>query len=286
MQHSDVLIVSDFDFTLTDSHHDIPAANRRAIERWMAAGGAFTVGTGRARDFFAPQAGEVPTNAPCVVSNGAALYDYGTGETLYMAAFSAAEQAQVPALLAQVRGELRLNIESGYDTYMPEELWAALEPDGWMPRFWRERAHDPAMQEQLSKLPKLTPPKHAPLAEIPQPWIKLLFTGEQPEIDALAARAEALGLCGVHSMPGMYEIQPAGVDKGSGARRLARMLGRSVLVCVGDAPNDTAMLREADFGFVPVSAGAEMQAMGFLPCAHIDEGAVADVIAQLERNMD
>ena len=35
MQHSDVLIVSDFDFTLTDSHHDIPDANRRAIETYL-----------------------------------------------------------------------------------------------------------------------------------------------------------------------------------------------------------------------------------------------------------
>ncbi len=276
MRLTDILIVSDFDYTLTGEGHRVPQSNRDAIARFMAAGGAFTVGTGRARDFFAPQKDQVPRNAPCVLSNGATLYDYESGETLYMANFSPEEREKFPDLMKLVGPQMRMTIESGFQDYMPDELWHwDDDPDGWMPSWWRENAH----KIEKNALPK--PPKHAPLAQIPQPWVKLVFTGDQPGIDALGAAAEALGLHGVYSMPGMFELQPAGVNKGSGARRLAQMLGRSVLVCIGDAPNDTAMLREADYAFVPVSADPEMRGMGFQPCAHMNEGAVADVIAQL-----
>ena len=44
-------------------------------------------------------------------------------------------------------------------------------------------------------------------------------------------------------------ISAGGCDKGTAARRLADTLGRSILVCVGDAPNDLAMLQAADYGF-------------------------------------
>lgn len=275
MRLTDILIVSDFDNTLTGEGHQVPQVNRDAVQRFIDAGGAFTVGTGRARDFFAPQKDQVPRSAPCVLSNGATLYDYETGETLYMASFSQEELARIPELLPYVGPEMRMTIEAGYEDYMPDELWNWEDPDGWMPRWWKENAH------KIEKVALPKPPKHVPLAEIPQPWIKLVFTGDQPGIDALGAAAEAMDLHGVYSMPGMFEIQPAGVDKGSGARRLAQMLGRSVLVCIGDAPNDVAMLREADYAFVPVSADPAVRAMGFLPCAHMNEGAVADVIAQL-----
>lgn len=276
MRPTDILIVSDFDNTLTGLGHQVPQNNRDAIVRFMEAGGAFTVGTGRARNFFAPQKDQVPRNAPCVLSNGSVLYHYETDETLYMANFSEEERKKIPALLEHVGGEMRMTIESGYQDYMPEELWRwGDDPEGWMPAWWKANAH----KIEKSALPK--PPMRAPLMEIPQPWVKLVFTGDQAGVDALGAAAEAMGLQGVHSMPGMYEIQPSGVDKGSGARRLAQMLGRSVLVCIGDAPNDTAMLRAADYAFVPISAEPEMQAMGFRPCAHMNEGAVADVIAQL-----
>ncbi len=276
MRPTDILIVSDFDHTLTGSDHTVPQANRDAIEAFMDAGGAFTVGTGRARGFFAPQLGQVPHNAPVVLSNGAAIYHYETDQTLYMAHFGQTELEQIPRLMEFVGPEMRMTVEAGFQDYMPEELWRwGDDPDGWMPKWWLENAH------KIEHLNMPQPPKRMPLAQIPQPWVKLVFTGDQPGIDALGAFAESVGLCGIHSLPGMYEIQPAGVDKGSGARRLAEMLGRRVLVCIGDAPNDTSMLKEADYGFVPVSAEPEMLKLGFRPCAHMDDGAVADVIAQI-----
>ena len=39
--------------------------------------------TGRARPNFAPHASHIPINAPVILSNGSALYDFRTGEMIY-----------------------------------------------------------------------------------------------------------------------------------------------------------------------------------------------------------
>ena len=75
-RYSNMLMVSDFDRTLTDYDHKIPKANIDAINYFISEGGLFTVGTGRARNTFLPKVGTVPLNAPCIVSNGAEIYDY------------------------------------------------------------------------------------------------------------------------------------------------------------------------------------------------------------------
>src|SRR5699024_9134586 len=56
--------------------------NVDAIQRWMAEGGLFAVATGRAMPAFRKYAAMVPTNAPAVVDNGGAIYDYRTEEYL------------------------------------------------------------------------------------------------------------------------------------------------------------------------------------------------------------
>ena len=49
-----VLLVSDFDDTLYDSHCQVPRRNLEALDRFLAQGGRFTVATGRAHRTFAP----------------------------------------------------------------------------------------------------------------------------------------------------------------------------------------------------------------------------------------
>ena len=75
-----VLLVSDFDDTLYDSHHRVPERNRRALDYFRGQGGRFTVATGRARRTFAPFHDLVPLDAPVVLSNGSAIYDFSKNE--------------------------------------------------------------------------------------------------------------------------------------------------------------------------------------------------------------
>ena len=69
---SGVLLATDYDDTLYDSHATISWENRAAIERFVAEGGLFTISTGRSYINFAIQMEKehLPVNAPVILSNG------------------------------------------------------------------------------------------------------------------------------------------------------------------------------------------------------------------------
>ena len=88
---SGVLLTSDFDNTLIYTEAalrtgapvpPLSEANRAALEYFMAEGGHFAIATGRALAAFMKYADKVPMNAPGVVCNGAALYDFTKSEYL------------------------------------------------------------------------------------------------------------------------------------------------------------------------------------------------------------
>ncbi len=271
MDFHKILLISDFDFTLTDSDHNIPQANLDAIRRFMDGGGKFCIGTGRGRTIFAPQLALVEVNAPCVISNGAVVYDFAEDRALQMFEFPPETVDAVERLMLRYKDVCGLTIESGFDNYLPAEVTYDFRKA--FPRSGNASESD----RRTERVPL---PEKTPFREIPGPLVKFCFTGTPDRLDTLQAEAEAMGAPGIRSLPFLYEYSPA--SKGSSARWLAGELGRPVLAAVGDAPNDLSMLEAADFAFVPVSAGAEMQDLGFRPCAHIDTGALADVIRQLE----
>ena len=75
-----VLLVSDFDDTLYSGQNQVAPRNLQALDYFIAQGGRFTVATGRAHRTFAPYAHLVSLNAPAVLSNGSALYDFQSEE--------------------------------------------------------------------------------------------------------------------------------------------------------------------------------------------------------------
>lgn len=82
-----VLLASDFDNTILNTELPrrtgcpIPPISQRNVEAlryFMDNGGRFAVATGRALPAFRMFAEQVPMNAPAVVCNGGALYDFKT----------------------------------------------------------------------------------------------------------------------------------------------------------------------------------------------------------------
>ena len=89
-----VLLASDFDNTLVytqsalDNGTDIPPMcprNRAALDYFIQNSGLFAISTGRALPAFMDYAKDVPMSAPCVIANGAAIYDFRANEYLYTA---------------------------------------------------------------------------------------------------------------------------------------------------------------------------------------------------------
>lgn len=271
---SNVLFASDFDHTLTGMDHALVEKNIDAIRYFMSEGGIFTVASGRSIPLFRPRSSMVPVNAPCILYNGAACYDYRTETLRYvhpmrddLMELVEAVRAYDPGLSVEIQGvdhHYSLGAYSRRDEFIKAEGLEVIHPAG----------------------------------EVPKPWIKLvvcpnldLFTRleDAPEAAEEFARTEDFlrSLCGdsyyvTRSMPFMLEAGDKNCSKGKAARELAKEYGRELLVCAGDAPNDASMLEEADFAFVPRDHEPSLQIDGMMEVASCNQGAVADAIARLE----
>ncbi len=273
---SDYLFASDFDRTMTNPGGEIPEANLEAVRYFMEQGGVFTVATGRSLPMSRYRLKNIPTNAPLLVCNGAACYDLRT-ETLLFCHPLPDDAVALMRYYEQAYPQLRLEVQCLDRHYV----------------FHGDGSRDDYLRRQ-----------HAPFAyaawdQIPDPKVKFsiytpredLFaiTADTPEgrffadLEADIARRGGDRYTAINSLPGMVEVQAAGTSKGLAARELAQRMGRSVLVCAGDAPNDLSMLEEADVACVPADCDPRMLGRGFHTVASSQDGAVASVIHLLDQ---
>ncbi len=274
---SHILLACDYDRTMTGFDGCIPPANLVAADWFMARGGAFTIATGRSKPMFQVPVRTLRVNAPVILANGAALWRPEAEEvTLYHvldgAALEAVRelQARFPALRLELQG-LRTHCCFGHDGLRDAYLArygipAVYGPWGaWDDTFLAASFYAPFRAVGHARAAETDPAEEAPFAAI-----------------AALAETEFSGLLdGVRSMPRMIELLPKGCGKGAAARRLAWELGRAVLLCAGDAPNDLPMLEEADEAFIPDTADPAILGRGFTEAAGCDQGTVASIVALL-----
>ena len=76
---ADYLVVSDCDGTLLKASVGVPPVNTEAIEAFTAAGGIFTVATGRTLPAVQRYSHQMsPFSAPVILCGGALIYDFNT----------------------------------------------------------------------------------------------------------------------------------------------------------------------------------------------------------------
>ena len=274
----DILLVSDFDRTLTAPDTTIPAENLEAIRRFMDRGGRFTVGTGRSVPMFRPYQARIPTNAPLILYNGAAAYDYASGTlsgTVWMPT-----GRELPEYLVQNFPDLWLEIQGVNAHYLVGENPAreafyraqgvacrTVTLDDAPTRYHKLALfgdfHGSAVGQFFSGTAEVDAHFQACCAQIMRDW---------PQLRADRAAMKII------------DLQDRRAGKGPAARALAQRLGRKTLVCVGDAMNDASMLLEADLAFAPADCADEVKALGCCrpvrPCA---DGSIAGVVEALER---
>lgn len=259
-----VLLVSDFDDTLYDLNMRVPPANLRALERFVNQGGRFTVATGRAHTTFAPYAHLVPINAPVILSNGSALYDFHQDKMLYQTQL----HEEAPRDLAQLCERIP---EVGFEAYHGEEIYVC-RPN------WVTDVHMKKVGTSYTV---------CPIEQMPVPWTKVIVQGEHEPL--LRAREWLEEAC-----PGRYEaifsnhyyleLTQRGSNKGGMAARVAQMLGIAPenLYCVGDNQNDIPMLERSVIPFAPENCAREVKDWGARILCHCNEGTIAQVIDILE----
>lgn len=95
---------------------------------------------------------------------------------------------------------------------------------------------------------------HAGLAGMPLTKLMVL-SDRREDLEAMEAAFAHLPIEGNYSLDDIYELTPAGVNKGEGLKKLLTMLGwqDARLVVAGDGENDACMFAVADHSFAPIT---------------------------------
>ena len=276
LKFNKVLLASDFDNTLVytqgalERGEDIPpmsARNREAVEYFMQNGGYFSISTGRALPAFARYAQDLPCNAPCVIANGAAIYDFNKDCYVETAFLDADIYDHVDALLTRFPGLC-------FEIYHDDRRIHVLHPNDFA------RNHEHLTRAKTVEVQSFR--------EVDLPIIKLLFEEEKPLLDEVrsfilaqewGARYEL-----IFSSDHLLELTRRGATKGGMILKLAKLLGvaRKDIYCVGDHNNDIPMLAVSEIGFAPENAISEVKEWGAHIVCHCKDGALADVVEILD----
>ena len=224
--------------------------------------------TGRALAAFLKYADLVPMNAPGVVCNGAALYDFETGEYLET------------ALLDQTaleRGQEVLDRfpEAAVEAYHIGNVIHAVHPNQYTRR-----------HEHLTKVAVTEAPS---LPEVPLPLGKLLFEAEHGTLEEIVSflqkRDWARDYELIFSGQTLLEMTVKGANKGGMVRRLAGRLGIAMehVYCVGDEANDISMLTAAREGYAPANCVPAVRECGATIVCDARSGALGDVVEILDQ---
>ena len=272
-----VLLASDFDNTLVDTDGaersesqlpPVPERNLEALRYFMDNGGRFTVATGRALPAFVPFADGVPMNAPCILSNGAALYDIREKAYVRTAFLDDSIRERGNEILAAVPG-----------------LACELYHDGM-------EVHCMNPNEVTRRHKHLT---HAPCEEVenlldaPGPCSKLLLEGTPELLDQAQQYILDRGWGGeyeiVTSSQWLLEVTAKGANKGDMLRLLAAHVGAAPedTYGIGDHLNDLKLLEASAIPFAPANCVERLRASGARLVCTAAEGALADVVEILDQ---
>lgn len=272
-----VLLASDFDNTLIYTDESLRTgtpmpplskANREALEYFMAEGGRFAIATGRALAAFLPYADMVPANAPGVVCNGAALYDFEKGEYLHVAMLDEGALARGQAVLDRFP-------EVAVEAYHIDNTIYAVHPN----EITRQHEH----------LTKVATVEAETLLRLPLPMGKLLFEAHRETLEQVQAFLAEQGWAKdyelIFSTSHLLEMTVRGANKGGMVRRLAEHLNIAMehVYCAGDEANDLSMLTIAAEGFAPANCIAAVRDSGATIVCDARQDAMAEIIAILDR---
>ena len=271
----DVLITTDYDRTLTAPDATIPQRNLDAIRYFMENGGAFTVNTGRTIPSSSHLMGNVPVNAPFLLYNGSAAYDYQTGKFLF------AQEIQLDWV--EVRQKILARFPSLWFEFQGAQAHYLFRKHPMWEAFCEENKFAWAYGSLDDDLGPFL--KFCVYCKIADSTIAHFFHGTEEEIALMDEverwlNAEFGSYCVVTRGADLYiDVQPKGVSKGRSARQLKEMLGKKILVCVGDAENEVSMLDDADYAFCPADGILKDRYPNVCSCS---QGAIADVVQWLE----
>lgn len=266
---SDVLLTVDFDRTMTAPDSTIPERNMEAIRYFIENDGAFTINTGRSAPMFQNYMQQIPHSAPWLLYNGSAAYD--EGKTLLEIPI-AVDRREVMEAIHSRYPELHVEEHgvAAHYCYWDDPVWMDFYDHVQIPH-WKMRYED--VKEPFLKLSMFGAPRAYDVANLFEATAEELAYFEELEHWLNEQFGDRMVI--FRAATRIIDVHAKGSSKLNAARALQAQLGRSVLVCVGDAHNDVPMLEGADFAFCPADGVVADRFPNVCKCG---DGAVADVI--------
>ena len=248
-------IFSDVDGTLYEYPGEFPKANLDAIEYFVNNGGKFTVATGRGLHAVVDLPVAKYINMPCILANGAVVYDINTKEELSVIVMSPATRALVKQVV-EARPDLRVML---WDNEKRFEVGANVK----VPEGSTFIAVDDFTDEWTKCVLDVDPADRIDIIK----WIKSIGN-EETQVSSSAAR--------------FVEILPANASKGNGVNKIISMyeLDRAKVFTIGDYHNDFSMISlDGINGYCPEAAVDEVKAVAKAILCDVEKGAVAQLVA-------
>ena len=264
------VLFSDLDGTLFNSAGEVSPENREAIDWYTRNGGKFAISTGREARNAQIRLPGIPINAPSVVLNGAAVYDYDSGEYSHIHTLKSAVRAVLHRALGSIPGlDVQVYTRGGIFYVTPE---AAAQPQ-------LLSLHRPCRFVSWESLEN-------------EPWIKCLVyappEGEKALGELLTANEGDAYRCvpGTTDVGGRltyFELMPPGVSKATalGALRAHPALEGRTFLAVGDYWNDYELLRAADIPVAPANAIPEILSIATHTVPSNNDHAIAHILREL-----
>lgn len=263
----DFIVVSDMDGTLLKAGIGVPEENRQAVADFAAAGGRFTIATGRHHPSALRYLSQVDISAPAILNNGALIYDYAADKPLRERFLPQPAARQVLAAAIAAFGGIGAEIMCEKKIYVVKN---------------NAITHRHTSVDRLKYIV-------TDVENIPQNWYKILFCLPPAQVQPLCDHLQAQNIPGVYYVrtgEDYLEVMAEGVDKGEALHDLAGLLGlgQDGTIAIGDYYNDLQMLRAAHFSVAMQEAPDDIKVEADMVTGPCLEGGVAQFLSYLQRN--
>lgn len=264
---SDWLIVSDIDGTLNNKARKLPERNRKAIERFVANGGHFTLASGRNPQSMERHFKSLPiSGTPAVVINGAGIYDFRKQEMVHFSPMN--EEAM--ELTVQAAEKFR-----AVDVLIVAKDIIYVTGIGWFGKIFVSVDNlDHQHIRNIRDVPR-------------ENWGKVIFSGLPMHISKVKKHFESLNsseMTLMSSSIASFEVLAKNTHKGTAVLKLAEILGidKSHTGAIGDYFNDYDMLKTVGVPACCGQAPQELKEISEFVACHCNNGAVADFLEYIE----
>lgn len=257
------LLVTDLDGTLITTKKEIPKRNVEAINRFKEEGGLFSFATGRgpaASQYFAEL---VKPNAPGIIFNGSAIYDFKKQD------FVCTEMLPEPE--GFVRDTVHKFPDVGLEIFRENDIYIVNQTERTQQHMYRQNLGYHV----------------ANMDDVPQRFQKILLAANMSRLKEVKEYFETKYKGRYHyvfSSGFFLEVLPLNVTKGSMLKKLAETLGIDIsnTVGIGDYYNDMELVTEAGYGAAVEGSPEELIRNAKFVTGCYQNGAVADLIEHLE----